>query len=377
MKVAHLFWSLSYGGIETMLVNIANMQARLGTCVSVIIINDLIDPDLEKELLPIVHFVRLNRRLGTKSLSFMCQLNRELDNINPDVVHLHNSVLLNYLCEHRRRMSCCVVTLHEMPFGKVGMKWRWGNMVENLLLHQKGIVRRMNVIQHRYAISEAVADALKDKYGLDSTVISNGIKTGMFVKRDMHLFENKMKVVQVGRLAHDVKGQDLLIEAVGILKREFKLDILVTFIGEGPSIKHLEELSRNQNLSSSITFFGKQDQKYIANHLCDYDLFVQPSRHEGFGLTVAEAMSANVPVLVSSGQGPSEVTKGECYGWTFKNGDSMDLASKIFYISQHYNQALDKSTEAHQHVVRNYDVSITARSYLNEYERIIKRQNVE
>ena len=47
MKIAHIFWGLGTGGIETMLVNIANEQARLGHEVHIIIINDLVNEPLD------------------------------------------------------------------------------------------------------------------------------------------------------------------------------------------------------------------------------------------------------------------------------------------------------------------------------------------
>ena len=48
MKVVHIFWSLTYGGIETMLVNIANAQVENGAEVHVCIINDLYKEELIK-----------------------------------------------------------------------------------------------------------------------------------------------------------------------------------------------------------------------------------------------------------------------------------------------------------------------------------------
>ena len=53
------------------------------------------------------------------------------------------------------------------------------------------------------------------------------------------------------------------------------------------------------NLEKHVRFLGNQSREYVYSHLKDYDLFVQPSRFEGFGLTVAEAMAACVPVLVT------------------------------------------------------------------------------
>ena len=109
-------------------------------------------------------------------------------------------------------------------------------------------------------------------------------------------------------------------------------------------------------------------QPYIVEHMADYDLLVQPSRWEGFGLTVAEAMAAKVLVSVSEGQGPAEVTCGYFYGWIFENGNANDLAAKIKYIYDNYDEAMDKANSALNYVQNTYDVSVTARKYLDLYK---------
>jgi glycosyltransferase involved in cell wall biosynthesis len=198
-------------------------------------------------------------------------------------------------------------------------------------------------------------------------VISNGINTSIFKQRTKQYKKTPFKIIQVSRLIHDKKGQDFLIEAAAALKG--KIDI--TFVGEGDSIEFLKSLAREKGVNKYIHFAGKKDQSYIANHLCDYDLFVQPSRYEGFGLTVAEAMAAKVPVLVSSGQGPAEVTCNEKYGWVFKNGDTDDLVQKISYIIEHQDLTMNKALLGLQYVCENYDVSITAKRYIEEYKKFL------
>lgn len=141
----------------------------------------------------------------------------------------------------------------------------------------------------------------------------------------------------------------------------------MTFIGDGESMQYLQQLTRQLGVDDHVHFLGKQSQDYIAHHLKDYDLFVQPSRREGFGLTVAEAMAAKVPVLVSSGQGPAEVTENDRFGWVFKNGDERDLADKVKYISEHYADAVRKADDACHHMREHYDVSVTARRYMELY----------
>ena len=137
-------------------------------------------------------------------------------------------------------------------------------------------------------------------------------------------------------------------------------------------INYVAELRvKKLHAESVVSFLGVKPQPYIAEHLADYDLFVQPSRWEGFGLTVAEAMAAKVPVLVSEGQGSAEVTCGNKFGWTFENGNSNDLAEKIKYLYDNYDEAMDKANSALNYVQNTYDVSVTARKYLDNYTKCL------
>lgn len=70
------------------------------------------------------------------------------------------------------------------------------------------------------------------------------------------------------------------------------------------------------HLEDHVIFEGLKEQAWIYENLCRYDLFIQPSRYEGFGLTVAEAISAKVPVLVSNIEGPLEIIDGGRLGMT-------------------------------------------------------------
>lgn len=175
-----------------------------------------------------------------------------------------------------------------------------------------------------------------------------------------------MRLIQVSRLDYKKKGQDLLIKAVAELNGLIEVD----FIGDGESLAYLNGLSRSLDTERYVHFLGKKPQSFISENLQNYDLFVQPSRYEGFGLTVAEAMAAQLPVLVTEGEGPAEITCNEKYGWTFKNGDVDDLVNKIVCIQRLYSEAMDKAEKAKQYVCNNYDVSVTARKYLEEYTKI-------
>lgn len=372
MRVAHLRWSLNYGGKETMLVNIATEQTRQGAEVVVVIINNLVAEPLLQAFAPQVRIIRIDRSAGAKSFSFQKELTNRLLEYQPDIIHLHDSGLLDFLPEQwRNNPSHVCATVHAMPNGQLGTSWRQARIVQSMVLHKGGNVINLNRVGRVFSISKAVAKALKDEYGIDSTVIYNGIHTEQFVPRERTEFKDTLQIVQVGRLMHEVKGQDLLVDAMGKLI-ERGINCHLTFVGDGVSRQFLEERVEKLGLKAHITFLGMMPQDYLMHHLCDYDLFVQPSRYEGFGLTVAEAMTASVPVLVSAGQGPAEVTDNERYGWVFMNGSIEALAEKIEYIYKHYHTCLVKVEDARKHVVEHFDVTATARNYMEAYQTMQK-----
>jgi len=361
MKVVHIFWSLTYGGIETMLVNIANTQAAMGAEVHVVILNDMYEEKLIRSFAPAVSVHLLHRRLKTKGLGFVLRLNRLLMQLQPEAIHLHNSHLYGMLW--RKPLSrVASVTLHDLPSGTL-RRSALSRLCPVLDFTNPGNVTFIDRIPKVFAISGAVKEMLWDRYHVDSTVVCNGIMTENFLPRPAGDAHTPMRIVQVSRLEHDKKGQDLLIQAAAQLQGKIHVD----FIGVGSSKEYLMQLTRELKAEQWVTFLGKQTQAYIAGHLKDYDLFVQPSRWEGFGLTVAEAMAAGVPVIVSAGQGPAEVTCNDTYGWTFENGSANGLASVIEYIRTHYDEALIKAADARRHVIDNYDIKVTARKYLELY----------
>lgn len=361
MKVTHVFWSLGLGGIETMLVNIANEQAKAGAQVSVVIINELVERSLVDALSPHVAFVCLNRRLQSRSLAFVYRLNQTLDRLKPDAIHLHDSRLFRLLRGKYSRVACS--TLHDLPTGSVRRVWPASLIPFAYLTLKNSNVVNIDEVPRVFAISNSVRQALYDGYGVESTVVYNGIATSRFVQRPDAMPESRLRIVMVSRLEYKKKGQDLLVRAAAMQQGAVTVD----FIGSGSDLEYLKSLTVELHAGEYVRFLGKRTQDYVAAHLADYDLLVQPSRWEGFALTVAEAMAAGVPVLVSTGQGPAEVTRGDRYGWLFANGDVRDLERRIAFIKEHYAEAMAKAREAKVYVRDTYDVSVTARAYLREY----------
>lgn len=347
MKILHIVWVLKFGGIETMLMNITREQIELGNEVGILLIDKgTADPELVKRKDPKVRMFYANRKFGKWDIPAYIRMNKIISQYNPNAIHLHSAAMYKYLTPMHRK--ACNVTLHA--------------------LCNKANTDHIDKIDKVFAISQSVADDLMAKKHVSSIVNPNGISPELIQTKNQSTKDKIFKMVQVSRLDHLKKGQHLLIQACKQLKDDGYTNFKLDFIGEGPSLEFLKKVTNDTEMKEYVNFLGMKDQKYIYNHLCEYDLFVQPSINEGFGLTVAEAMAAKIPVLVSSGQGPEEVIDyGKC-GTIFRNGDIEDCASKI---KKYMKGEEDKSLveKAFNRVWNLYNVKTTAKTYIENYAR--------
>jgi glycosyltransferase involved in cell wall biosynthesis len=107
--------------------------------------------------------------------------------------------------------------------------------------------------------------------------------------------------------------------------------------------------------------------------LREYDLLIQPSLYEGFGLTVVEGMIAKVPVLVSNTDGPMNIIDSEQYGYSFTVNDSSDLTNKILFIYNNNQNEMfhNKLEKSYQYALNKFDIRNTANNYINEYLKLL------
>lgn len=105
-----------------------------------------------------------------------------------------------------------------------------------------------------------------------------------------------LNILTVGRIAHE-KGQDVAIRAARILK-ERGVKFRWLFVGRGEhedSIENARKKAKEYGLDDCVAFTGSKENPYPYMKACD--VYVQPSRHEGYCITVAEARAFGMPVI--------------------------------------------------------------------------------
>lgn len=111
-----------------------------------------------------------------------------------------------------------------------------------------------------------------------------------------------LRILTVGRLTHE-KGQELCIEALKKLKdKGYKVKWYC--VGNGASRKKYEELVINNNLIEDFIFLGSKTNPYSFMKQCD--IYVQPSLHEGYCITLAEAKCFGKPIVTTNFTGAKE-----------------------------------------------------------------------
>lgn len=346
MKVVHIVFGMEYGGIETMLANIMNEQIKHAD-ISLIIVNRQEEKSITKKIDNKIQIIRINRPVGSKNLFYILALNFLLLIKNYDIIHVHipNTIKFIFLKSIINKMCLTVhhiCTTEDIPY-----------------LHK---------YKHIFAISNSVQEDLAKYLKKNVPIILNGINSTDILSQKDATKNQTFHIVQIGRLVHTKKGQDILIEAIFILHQKGFKNISVDFIGDGESKDFLKELVKSKQLENQIHFLGSKEQSYIFSHLKEYDLFVQPSRKEGFGLTVTEAMVAKIPVLVSDQEGPMEIIKNGKYGYYFKSNDAINCAQEIEKIMNISTNTV--VSNAYQYAISKFNVKRTALEYINQYKKI-------
>jgi glycosyltransferase involved in cell wall biosynthesis len=112
------------------------------------------------------------------------------------------------------------------------------------------------------------------------------------------------------------KGLDLLVEAYGrFLESGNYEDVDLILTGnDWEDRKELEDLSKRLGLKGRVIFTGPRPEHSLVIH-SEADLVILPSRFDGFGLCIVEAMLASRPVLVSTKAGVSSHVREAGGGW--------------------------------------------------------------
>ena len=188
------------------------------------------------------------------------------------------------------------------------------------------------------AVSETVKKEFLDRcpeYGEITSVVHNVLDEDEIQKKsldipenDTYFSDNRVKILTVGRFTPQ-KGFDLAIEICRLL-REQNANFGWYMIGWGPEEDKYRAMIERYELQDCVTILGERKNPYPYINQCD--VYVQPSRHEAYCMTILEAISLRKPIVCANFAGADEQIRNGETGWIVPVGDIEAFTEKIRFL---------------------------------------------
>lgn len=344
---------------------------------------------------------RLFDRQGLASRFATKNLIRLLDDIKPDIVHLHNihGNYLNYkyIFEYFSKNNipivwtihdCWPITGHCVHFTAVNcFKWKTGcfscprlksypqsffkdRSLRNFLDKKKAFcsVDNLTIVPVSYWLKGIISESFLGHYPIH--VIQNGIDIQAFHPRESEIqlvkkkygIENKFVILGVATGWSNENGFYDFLKLREILDNDF----VIVLVGVNESIKC--------KLPKGIIGIKRTDsQSELAAIYTAADIFINGSFEETFGLVTVEAMACGTPVIVYNSTACPEVVK-QGTGYVVPMKDIKEIKKTIL----HYKSLTDKekilmSRMCREYTVQNFDKNNKYNEYVDLYNQILSK----
>ena len=303
MKILHIHPSMAGGGIEAMICGLVNEMAKVHDVTLCTIFEPKKDDVFEKKLSSSVHRISLGKKIPGFSIKEVFDIYRCIRNGHYDVVHIHGFfyyyALAVFLLHKRVKF---VYTIHS-DAAKENATW------DKRFIRIKKYAFQKDYI-HPVTISKESKRSFTAYYGLDSTLIYNGIPDYTYDtkvrKLTAYRFTDKTRVfLHPGRIT-EAKNQIVLVKVFNRLISEE--DVVLLIAGQKQDMQIWSELE--PYLNERIIYLGERSD--VRDLLAESDAFCLPSIWEGMPVTLLEALSVGcIPICSPVGGIPEVITNGE------------------------------------------------------------------
>jgi len=283
----------------------------------------------------------------------------------PDVVHSHlflTSILTRIVAWLAGR-RCHIATLHRMEYP------RFQPLLERLT---------GRLVERYVTDSRAAAGLLARDLGIEPgkiEYIHNGISLEEFANAPSAVVARESlglapDLFVIGVIAHlsREKGHAFLLEALA-MGSEALGDFRLLVVGDGYLRAELEREARTLLPEGRVQFLGQRSDLPTLLSACD--ILVLPSRWEGFGIILAEAMYMRVPVITTSdGGGTAEVVAENEGGLLVAHGDAPALRAALLRLRGDREWRRTLGERGRSRVEQKFQSAIMVGKYAGMYRRL-------
>lgn len=356
----HISFGLDFGGSETQMLNLAKEYERQGLKDEVEFYSLTNGGIISDALLGLgFKVVIIGEKPTIPNLRLIWIAARLIRKTRPRVV-LTNGAEANFHGVIAARMAMVrYVIAEEIGIGNHSLLARIIFRLTNILT-TANIAASPQVADHMRASREAAKRKISVIYAPVFIVDEQ-------VKQKALEFSN-WKFLYLGRL-EAVKNLDLLLDALYILKAEYKIfNWSLLLVGDGSERERLLEKIQSLDLSAMVTFQGKSNDP--EKYLTESHFLVQSSLSEGMGLSLAEALRVGTPVITTNVGIAGEVVSNSKNGFLVESHVARDFAKALFEATQlTEGEYQDMSSSALHTELKRYSTE----AYLKKVEEILRK----
>ena len=268
------------------------------------------------------------------------------------------------------------VILRLLCSGQFGDFWRANQLKwKNVVMASSKMIDRIVFLSN-----DIKRELIENRFPLERLAyISNGVDIDRFKPRRGNRNRDLKNICFVGRL-EEQKGVEYLMKAVAAIQSKGK-DIRLFIVGDGQLSNTLKDLSKSLGLEDHAVFIGfTQD---VLPYYQDADIFVLPSISEGMSVSLLEAMSCGLPVVVTSAGGNTEIVDPDLNnndvvsdyhiggnGILVKPKDCNGLAEAILKLLNDVDLSKLLGEKAREAVEKNYPQRKIINEYINLYSNL-------
>lgn len=309
--------------------------------------------------------VQLSGKYGTnlfiEVLQYATLAGSMAETVEHDVIHVHDwlTVLAGVVAKQHSHRPL-IFHVHALEYDRSG-----DNVDTRIFAIEKYGMEQADKI---VAVSEYTKNVIVAKYGISPNKIEV-IYNATDVPEDVSLKPQKhhhyKMVLFLGRMAHQKGPHHFVSVAKKILKR--RKDIHFVIAGTGGLLPELILRVAKLRLGKYIHFTGFLDKKRVEKLFRLADVYVMPSVSEPFGISCLEALSHDVPVVISKQSGAAEVLN---HVFKVDFWDIDEMANKIIAILDHAPLKTESLKHA-AHEVKHLTWEKAATSIIKLYHKLI------
>ncbi len=374
LRVAHVLATFGIGGAERIAALLANGMDRERFHPMIVSLGHDRASDTW-DLADDVEVVELRKPSGN-SPRIIFRLAQVLRERAIDIVHTNNwgTLVETTLARRLAGVPCHVHVEHGVELADLRLSWI-KRKVRGMAM--RWAFRRVDAL---VSVCDGVTQRLTQRCGIPAQRVlrvANGVEApaGALdatererVRTELGIAPATCVVGSVGRLA-PVKDFGTAIEAVAQLARGGS-DVQLLLVGDGPDRDALARQAEACGLGSRVRFAGKQGR--VGPWLAAMDVYVNSSLSEGMSLSILEAMSAGLPLVVTDVGANSQLVGGDsAAGLVVPAGDTTAMAKAIVRLiaSPDERQSLGKNSAAR--FQQNYSADTMVSAYADLYNSIL------